>query len=549
MNQRSGVSVRLSIANYETLVANAVRRALRLGESDVVPRVSDLGCAGRVDAGKVEIETLEEGREATSCRLPHGRRADRLQGPLPGRAARAVVVGLRRGTMVHAGDDLASNAYAEVLGRIPVLRGLGQALAGRETPAAVASATEFVLEGLHLTKRLNKDAAGARATYRAGGVGMTPGSITPGGTAPRSASSSTPTTSWPRSPTTCCTTGTSNQALRRMLQQGSGTARRAGGRAAGDAGAAAPAPARTSWSATTWAASYDDIAERLREVVDMERAGIDELEQEARQSGDERRQQITDEVAAERRMQLDLLPPDLAGQVRELQEYEWTSSEARERFDELLDQLRQELMQSYFNQMAGAHVGCLARAAAAHEGHVQRPEPAARDARAGRGHRPAPSTSSCSSSATSSPATRRRLDELLEQMAQQMAAMQNLLNSMTPEQRAQLQGLAEALLEDMDLRWQVDRLGANLRQAFPGAGWDRRAELQRPGPARLRRGGRAHEPARRHGPAGEPPAPGQSARAPWPMSTSSGPASSSATTPPGRSSVWPSWPSSWRRPV
>src|ERR1700737_3874220 len=68
------------------------------------------------------------------------------------------------------------------------------------------------------------------------------------------------------------------------------------------------------------------------------------------------------------------------------------------------------------------------------------------------------------------PGNPQTLDELLEQMAQQMAAMQNLLNSMTPEQRAQLQGLAEALLEDMDLRWQVDRLGANLRQAFPQAG-------------------------------------------------------------------------------
>jgi uncharacterized protein with von Willebrand factor type A (vWA) domain len=55
-----------------------------------------------------------------------------------------------------------------------------------------------------------------------------------------------------------------------------------------------------------------------------------------------------------------------------------------------------------------------------------------------------------------------------------MAAMQNMLNSMTPEQRAQLQGLANQLLEDMDLRWQVDRLASNLRQAFPGAGWDRR---------------------------------------------------------------------------
>jgi uncharacterized protein with von Willebrand factor type A (vWA) domain len=71
------------------------------------------------------------------------------------------------------------------------------------------------------------------------------------------------------------------------------------------------------------------------------------------------------------------------------------------------------------------------------------------------------------------PGNPQSLDELLEQLAEQMAAMQNLLNSMTPEQRAQLQGLAEQLLEDMDLRWQMDRLTQNLRNAFPGAGWNR----------------------------------------------------------------------------
>src|SRR3954469_3100590 len=86
---------------------------------------------------------------------------------------------------------------------------------------------------------------------------------------------------------------------------------------------------------------YDDIAQELRDVIDQEREGIDELVDEARQSGDQRRQEITEEVATERRMKLDLLPPDLAGQVRELQDYDFTSSEARERFDELLDKLRQ----------------------------------------------------------------------------------------------------------------------------------------------------------------------------------------------------------------
>src|SRR5690606_30100549 len=65
------------------------------------------------------------------------------------------------------------------------------------------------------------------------------------------------------------------------------------------------------------------------------------------------------------------------------------------------------------------------------------------------------------------------LDELLEVMARRMAAMQALMNSMTPEQRAQLQGLAEQLLEDMDLAFQASQLGDNLRQLFPEMGWNR----------------------------------------------------------------------------
>jgi Mg-chelatase subunit ChlI len=63
INQRSGVSVRLSIANYETLVANATRRALRNNEGEVVPRVSDLEALVSSTSGKVEFETVDDGRE------------------------------------------------------------------------------------------------------------------------------------------------------------------------------------------------------------------------------------------------------------------------------------------------------------------------------------------------------------------------------------------------------------------------------------------------------------------------------------------------------
>src|SRR4051794_21404490 len=99
---------------------------------------------------------------------------------------------------------------------------------------------------------------------------------------------------------------------------------------------------------------YDDIAQQLRDVVDMERTALDQLQQDAAQSGDPRRRSVTDDAVAERRMELDLLPPDLAGMVRELSEYDFTSSEARERFEELTQQLREQLAQRWFTQMAGA---------------------------------------------------------------------------------------------------------------------------------------------------------------------------------------------------
>jgi uncharacterized protein with von Willebrand factor type A (vWA) domain len=217
---------------------------------------------------------------------------------------------------------------------------------------------------------------------------------------------------------------------------------------------------------------YEDIAERLREIVAKERTGIDDLVEEAQQSGDERRASITEEVATERRMALDLLPPDLAGQVQSLQEYEWTSSEAREAFDELMEQLRSQLMQSYFNQMSESMSDMSPES-------MQRIKDMFNElnrmleTRAAGGDTERMFQEFMDRFGDMFPGNPQTLDELLEQLAQQMAAMQQMLNSMSPEQRAQLQQLAEALLEDMDLRWQVERLGSNLQQAFPQMGWER----------------------------------------------------------------------------
>src|SRR5947209_1125132 len=182
---------------------------------------------------------------------------------------------------------------------------------------------------------------------------------------------------------------------------------------------------------------YDAIAQELREVVDQERQGVDQLEQEARESGDQRREEITTQVAQEKRMQLDLLPPDLAGQVRELSEYEFTSSEARERFDELMDKLRQQLMQSYFNQMSGA----LQNVSPEQMQRMKDMLSALNQMLEQRANGQEPDFESFMQQyGDFFPGNPQTLDELLEQMAEQMAAMQAMLNSITPEPRAQRHG-------------------------------------------------------------------------------------------------------------
>ena len=168
INQRSGVSVRLTVANHEVLVANATRRALRHGERDVSPRVSDLDALAASTMGKVEIEALEEGREEQIAQnLLKAAVLTVFKDRLPIETLRDVIAAFEEGAVVHTGEDVTSAEYVSLLGDVAPLRDPVQRLTGGdESAASVASAVEFVLEGLHLSKRLNKDALGARATYR-----------------------------------------------------------------------------------------------------------------------------------------------------------------------------------------------------------------------------------------------------------------------------------------------------------------------------------------------------------------------------------------------
>jgi len=215
---------------------------------------------------------------------------------------------------------------------------------------------------------------------------------------------------------------------------------------------------------------YDEIADELREVVDLERQGLDDLAQEAADAGDSRRKEITDEVVAERQAHLDLLPPDLAGQVRSLQQYDFTSDEARERFDGLMEQLKEQVANQMFDQMSGAMQDTSPEQLARMKDMLAELNQMLAQREAGEEPDFEGFMERFGDMFPENPET---LDELLEVMAQRMAAMQQMLNSMTPEQRAQLQALSEQLLEDMDLRWQVDQLSEHLQGAFPDAGWEK----------------------------------------------------------------------------
>jgi magnesium chelatase subunit I len=170
VNQRSGVSVRLSVSNLEVIGANALRRGLRAGERTVVPRVSDLASLAASTSGKVEIESLEEGREGLIFEnLVKAAVLTVFKERVSPDQVRDVVNAFEEGIVAHTGDDVPSAQLATLLEQVPALRVPVEHLCGGDSsPAAVAAAVEFVLEGLHLSKRLNKDAASGApgATYR-----------------------------------------------------------------------------------------------------------------------------------------------------------------------------------------------------------------------------------------------------------------------------------------------------------------------------------------------------------------------------------------------
>jgi magnesium chelatase subunit I len=168
INQASGVSVRVTINNYESVIANAEKRAVRCGEREIVPRITDLHAVLASTAGKIELEYAgEEKKEGDLIdRLLNRAVLKVFDRAVSIDSLKKIVEYFEGGGGVEVSDRMPAIDYLEGIRGIPGLREAIVALGPFESPALVAAASEFILEGLHVHQKLNKDRHGGRFSYR-----------------------------------------------------------------------------------------------------------------------------------------------------------------------------------------------------------------------------------------------------------------------------------------------------------------------------------------------------------------------------------------------
>jgi len=167
INQRSGVSVRVTTANYESLASSALRRALISGEKEAAARISDLAAVTASTSGKVELDTLDDSDDGqvldkivrSACSNVFRRHFSAAE------LATLVQRFDEAGFTVEVGPLMTAESYRPAIGELPGLDAARQKLDEPETAQAMAGVLEFVLEGLHLGKRLNKTALDGTSVY------------------------------------------------------------------------------------------------------------------------------------------------------------------------------------------------------------------------------------------------------------------------------------------------------------------------------------------------------------------------------------------------
>ena len=167
INQRSGVSCRVSISNFETLLGNALRRSIIHGEQYVCPRTSDLPYIMASFSGKIELETFEEGRESRVTDDLTRRGVLRVFGGVfEVDELERIVTAFDMGNTAETSSEKPASEYLAMLAQVDGLADAVKKVTTDERPEVVASAVEFILEGLHLNRRLNCERTSAGYLYR-----------------------------------------------------------------------------------------------------------------------------------------------------------------------------------------------------------------------------------------------------------------------------------------------------------------------------------------------------------------------------------------------
>jgi uncharacterized protein with von Willebrand factor type A (vWA) domain len=214
-----------------------------------------------------------------------------------------------------------------------------------------------------------------------------------------------------------------------------------------------------------------DLKEKLEDVLKTEREGIerrvDEGRQKAAQNPDQQSlQQMLEKMAAQKQQQLDQLPEDLGGAIKGLQDYDFMDPDARQKYDELMQMLQQQLMQGYFQGMQQAMQNMTPGQMQGMRQMVHDLNQMLRERMEGG----EPDFQGFMDKYGELFPGAQNLDDLLDQMGRQAAQMQSLLDSMSPEQRRQLEELMQSILKDAELQRELDELSMNLSQLMPNQG-------------------------------------------------------------------------------
>jgi uncharacterized protein with von Willebrand factor type A (vWA) domain len=214
-----------------------------------------------------------------------------------------------------------------------------------------------------------------------------------------------------------------------------------------------------------------DVRQELEDIIAEERAGIERRLDTAATppegtAADPSLRAMLRDAAARRLDQLEALPSDVGGQIRGLEAYDFMEPAARERFEALTERLRRQTLDRFVEGLSEAIQGTTPEDLQANRDMVRDLNSLLEERLEGREPSQADVDDFLASHGRFFPGAR-TLDDIVAQLTERMAAMQSLLRSMSPQQRAELQSIMEALLRDDRLRWDLARLASNMDQLMP----------------------------------------------------------------------------------